>query len=307
MNEIFHLRPCPALAPYVHSLWLRQAGTMGVDSVAVILPTGCARLAFALDGLPLQSQALHAEAPADVCEARVVLAPASIEPYLVRSSTAGAVAGVLFRPGGLQAFVDLRVAQLGNAPQPARRAFGDEVDAWPLRLLSPQGALSTLRTLESLLVERLGAMQTAARSMHAAARLLAQGAGEGTVSAAAAQLGYTPRQFTDAFRAATGYTPKLFERLSRFTRALRLMRHRSTLSGTEVAMDCDYFDQAHFVRDFRTLAGLTPTAYRELRGGNHSTCLFTRARQLTVSLRWRSEAAARRVEVTGLPQEAARC
>jgi AraC-like DNA-binding protein len=227
-------------------------------------------------------------------------------PYLVRSSTAGAVAGVLFRPGGLQAFLDLRVAQLGNVPQPARKAWGDGVDAWPQRLSSSPGAEATLRALESLLVDRLGAMQTAARSMQAAARLLAHCAGEGTVSEAAATLGRTPRQFTDAFRAATGYTPKVFERLSRFTRALRLMRHRSTLSGTEVAMDCDYFDQAHFVRDFRALAGLTPTAYRELRGGHHSTCLFTRTRQLMVSLQWRSEAAAQRVEVRCLPQAAAR-
>lgn len=32
-----------------------------------------------------------------------------------------------------------------------------------------------------------------------------------------------------------------------------------------LALDCGYFDQAHFIHDFRAFAGLTPTAYQEAR------------------------------------------
>jgi AraC-like DNA-binding protein len=32
-----------------------------------------------------------------------------------------------------------------------------------------------------------------------------------------------------------------------------------------VALDCGYFDQAHFIHDFQRFAGLTPAAYQAAR------------------------------------------
>lgn len=73
--------------------------------------------------------------------------------------------------------------------------------------------------------------------------------------------GLSPSQLFRAFRAATGTTPMDFLRHERITAAKRALTD-STLSVADVAAACGYADPYHFSRDFRRLAGTTPTRFR---------------------------------------------
>ena len=46
----------------------------------------------------------------------------------------------------------------------------------------------------------------------------------------------------------------------RFERAVEHLRAGADLA--DLALDCGYYDQAHFNRDFRAFTGATPTAFR---------------------------------------------
>ena len=54
--------------------------------------------------------------------------------------------------------------------------------------------------------------------------------------------------------------PKAVGRILRFERAVARLRAGDDLGA--LALDCGYYDQAHFNRDFREFAGVTPTALR---------------------------------------------
>lgn len=51
-------------------------------------------------------------------------------------------------------------------------------------------------------------------------------------------------------------------RLQRSTHSIRRARSQGSLaSWARLAVDCGYADQAHLIREFRTLTGVTPTVY----------------------------------------------
>jgi AraC-like DNA-binding protein len=75
-------------------------------------------------------------------------------------------------------------------------------------------------------------------------------------------VGITTKRLIALFRAEIGLSPKAYARVRRLQAALRLL---GSMSGAQVAAEIGYFDQAHFVREFRSFTGMTPTQYTEQR------------------------------------------
>ncbi|MEY9863982.1 transcriptional regulator GlxA family with amidase domain [Catenulispora sp. GAS73] len=89
-------------------------------------------------------------------------------------------------------------------------------------------------------------------------RLLRTGAVPPHVPALADAVGLSERQLRRRFTEAVGYGPKTLHGILRFQHALRLGRAAPN-SLADVAYQAGYADQAHFTREVRRLAGLTPT------------------------------------------------
>jgi len=66
------------------------------------------------------------------------------------------------------------------------------------------------------------------------------------------------RQFERKSKEVMGYSPKIFSRLIRFSKAYRLKESQPQLSWTNIAYTCGYFDQMHLIRDFKEFAGVLP-------------------------------------------------
>jgi len=89
-----------------------------------------------------------------------------------------------------------------------------------------------------------------------------------------AALGVGERRLERAFNRAVGVPPKVFHRMRRCCAAARLIRHASAerspasrerngarYNWSAIGSDAGYADQAHFIREFRALTGVTPVAY----------------------------------------------
>ena len=74
------------------------------------------------------------------------------------------------------------------------------------------------------------------------------------------QSGLSPRQFRRVCVQHTGVSPKLLARVLRFRKALAQVQSQAG-PHADVAADCGYFDQSHFIAEFQRFAGQTPADY----------------------------------------------
>jgi AraC-like DNA-binding protein len=81
-----------------------------------------------------------------------------------------------------------------------------------------------------------------------------------SVRQVASALGVGERRLERAFARCVGLSPKQLARVLRFLHTVRHMG-RTRWAGAPLALDAGYADQSHFIREFKALAGVTPTAF----------------------------------------------
>ena len=169
--------------------------------------------------------------------------------------------GVRFTPAGLAPLCPFPQAQIADRIV--------DVDAVAAPLLHTLAAAASAAPTLAAAVARLrtalpGAYATAApvdpRLLSAVARITASG---GTVSMAALTraTGTSSRWLERRFQAAVGVSPKRLARLVRFRRALAALDANPSNGGVAVALDHGYYDQAHFIAEFRAFAGDAPRRF----------------------------------------------
>ena len=56
-------------------------------------------------------------------------------------------------------------------------------------------------------------------------------------------------------------SPVYYRKIIRFNKAAQLLLNDSENSLTEISYTCGYFDQAHFIKDFKEFGGISPSEF----------------------------------------------
>ncbi len=73
--------------------------------------------------------------------------------------------------------------------------------------------------------------------------------------------GYSQKHVIANFRHVIGVTPKKLQNLLKINQSLALLSSQSPASIAQIAYDCGFFDQSHFIKNFKEVTSLTPQAY----------------------------------------------
>ena len=74
-------------------------------------------------------------------------------------------------------------------------------------------------------------------------------------------IGYSQKHFIAMFRQQVGITPKAYLKIIRFQKAVGEIEQRQDVNWTNISLDCGFYDQAHFIHDFKFFSGFTPEEY----------------------------------------------
>lgn len=119
-----------------------------------------------------------------------------------------------------------------------------------------------LQIIENFMLKRLHTInQRHFALVRKSVELLAQKADGPAVSKAAESLFVGNRQFERVFRDYVGLSPVRYAGIARFNKAMSLFGTPQPLTG--IALEAGYYDQAHFIREFKSIAGELPSVYRK--------------------------------------------
>jgi len=164
---------------------------------------------------------------------------------------------VEFRIGGAAAFFSMPLSEVNDQAVELDDLWPGEGRLLPERLCEARTPADKFRVLETVLLEHL--LRSWDPAMSAAISFLERGM---SVAEAASRTGLLPKTFLRRFCSQVGLPPKRLSRVRRLQRIVRSLPASAAADWCMIAASHGYTDQAHFIHDFRDLAGLTPTAYR---------------------------------------------
>ncbi|MGD0726819.1 MAG: helix-turn-helix domain-containing protein [Spirochaetia bacterium] len=186
----------------------------------------------------------------------------------------GHVFGIKFRPGGFFPYFGKPVSDLTGKSIPFSGVFGNDGRVWA------RAMAAAFRDEErAALADSFWRLQRRALASHfsegpslstLAAERIMNDRSILTVAQAARQTGVDVRALQRLFSREVGTGPKEVIRRIRLQQSAERLASEPRLSCGELALEMGYFDQAHFVRDFKAVVGVPPDAYRRRQPRNDS-------------------------------------
>lgn len=174
----------------------------------------------------------------------------------------GMAVGTKFRPGAFAPFHGAPAWRLTDAVLPVADVFGADGAALADTIARGGGTVEAhIGAVEAFLLERRPAPDSnVATLQRMIAALLAEPAGL-RAAELAERYGMSQRTLQRLFRRYVGVGPKWVLQRYRVHQAAELLADGEHDDWAAMAVDLGYFDQAHFVNDFRAVVGTTPAQY----------------------------------------------
>ncbi len=162
-----------------------------------------------------------------------------------------------FHPGGLYRLIGMPMAGLIDGSYDAADIFGKGISEVNEKLQDAKTFEEIKNTVEDFLLQKLRSLK---RNLPFDSAMLEMLRFNGNISMEkmASLSCLSLRQFERISKERIGVSPKFFARLIRFSQAYRLFENSMKVSWTSIAHQCGYFDQMHFIRDFKEFAGVAP-------------------------------------------------
>ncbi|MFC0772536.1 helix-turn-helix domain-containing protein [Terrimonas alba] len=186
-----------------------------------------------------------------------------IQPLIFRSIGKNTMLGIRFYSHTASIFLNTDVSLLNNQVTDLMDVAGKQVHTLHSKLLDTTSLNERIKLVEEFLLNRLSLPEKKLDKIVLVNNVMKELKHDdffNNIGKVASRYGVSSRYLQKIFLQYTGLTPKLYSKINRFQHSLQLLAH-GNLSLTSIAYECDYFDQSHFIREFKSFTGLTPSAF----------------------------------------------
>lgn len=191
-------------------------------------------------------------------------------PITIPSGNGSRMLIVAFKKGRASAFYPFPISDLTDTVAETDLVFGRCFHDLREQLLAAKSIDQMFRLVERFLLQQAGnGLQADAASRcieYAVSSIIHKPTLRG-LHELSEEIGYSQKHFIELFRQQVGVTPKQYLKIMRFQKAIQTIETKENLHWSQIALDSGFYDQAHFIHDFKHFSGFTPNEYLRRKTG----------------------------------------
>ena len=186
------------------------------------------------------------------------------EPITIPSGNGAAMMVIAFKKGMAAPFFPFPMEEIRDSVVDADLVWGSDFGELRERLLAEKDVDLRFTMVEAFLLERFRSKLDLNPCVAFALGEIIERPDALSIRRMNDQIGYSQKHFTEMFRRSVGVTPKAYLKIMRFQKAVRTIDAAQEIDWGTIAGECGFYDQAHFIHDFKHFSGFTPEQYSKI-------------------------------------------
>lgn len=248
--------PNPALQPLVRCHWTFNSRHADLAQALTVVPDGCVNMVFHC-GAPYRQYlgGGHVQQP------RCFVMGQLTQPLHIQPLGDTDIFAVRFQPHGFAAFCAAPPQALRNRAVPLQALFGRAGSELGRSVLRASTTAERIARVEHFLSQHLQPLEQEGEGLKPLLDAMQAARGHIALGSVLTRSGLSRRQQERRFAQQVGLSPKQLCKMIRLQSVLPALLARRFDSLTDLATHGDYYDQAHFIKDFKALTGFTPSQF----------------------------------------------
>jgi AraC-like DNA-binding protein len=259
--QLKHIQPHPLLKGYIDKMWVfESSGRVPNDDMKLVVPNGLIKLVVPYrNGLSgkMSDGFYHLSKEHSITLIGIADIPAIVEAQ--NDSVAGTI-GVEFSPEGAYRFFKLRQSDIKNKIHPLSEVLGKTARILEEKISNAESVNDKVNLLQEFLL-KLFSLQEADPIFDHCVQKIRASAGQVSINELERETGYSSRWLHMKFIEKVGLSPKNLSSILRFQQYYQALAINQEKVFMEKEFYNHYYDQSHFIKEFKRFTGLPPTRF----------------------------------------------
>ncbi len=256
--SIIEYKPAVTLQRYVEFYWEGQFNTIHQPQLKLqVAPNGFVELIIHLSDL-------HCELPVSNGWSQspdYTIIGLYTRPYEVHFNQLVTTFGIRFKPEGIYNLFGIPASVFSENYEDMELILGKEFREYCEQVRVSTDINQKVILSNQYLCKQLERNHPESTYLNRAAELIRNTNGVEKIDELPNRIYISLRQLQREFKQKIGVTPKQYYRIARLNDVNRMLEKNGHIEFTKIAHDCGYADQAHFIRDFKSIMGVNPTLF----------------------------------------------
>lgn len=249
--------PSSELQSFVKCFWTLEDEGLEEPIRQRVVPDGCMEMIFHYGELYKQ----YFEDGSSIIQPRSFIFGQITKYIEIEPTGVSGIVAARFFPDGLTPFLDTPVSELEDKAVSIINLFGEKAKALEKKVMTAMDSPKRIKLIEEFLLSRLADPKAIDAVTKACVDVIFESQGQMSAGELANKMNINRRNIERRFTSVVGMSPKQLSRVIRLQTALKMLEQKKFSSLTSLAYENGYYDQAHFIKDFKEFTGISPKLF----------------------------------------------